>query len=56
MPRTAFTAIALRSTLAQNDSTLQSPIYGLNRTKLCIHSRQNCLKLNSFDILTVYFG
>ena len=39
-----FIAIAPRSTLAQSGSTWSGPIYGSNRTKLCIYAKLNCLK------------
>ena len=38
-----FIAMVLRSTLAQNGSTWQGPIYGLNRIKLHTYAKLNCL-------------
>ena len=41
-----FIAFAPRSTLAWNGSTWYAPIYGLNRTKLHIYAKLNCLNKN----------
>ena len=49
-----FIAIAPRSTLADNGSTWESPIYGLDKTTLCTYVKLNCLKYNSFNIKTAY--
>ena len=49
-----FIAIAPRSTLAWSGSTSKDPIYGLNRTIQCTSAKLSCLKLNCFNIWTVY--